>query len=75
MANKISVNVDGTGYRDLTALEAAVLQSALENYARNRGAQKMLDVQKKENKTKKEEIAKGYDKILATITQLREALT
>lgn len=74
MAHKLVMDVDGTGYRTLTTTESKILSVALENYRKNRAAQKMLDGQAQKNKTESAKVYQTYDRILAAITSLQQTL-
>lgn len=72
MADRIVVDVDGTGYRSLTKTERVVLEIALENYRKCKAAEKMLKIQRKENQPNKETIQRQYAILNSVIVSLQE---
>ena len=74
MASKLCMNVDGTGYRDLTQAEQKILSVALENYRKNRAAQGKLDEHKQKTDEDCAEIRARYDKVLRAIQTIQECV-
>lgn len=72
--HKLVMDVDGTGYRALSAFERRILISALETYRKCKAAEGKLKTQKEKDDTKRSEMERQYKTVLDGIKTLQGTL-
>lgn len=72
--HKLVMDVDGTGYRALSAFERRILISALETYRKCKAAEGKLREHKTKDDKERETLVRQYKTVLDGIKTLQETL-